>query len=74
MGVGPPLDRCIPGSIGVNAQIIEVVADGICYEDRPTSAVRAEAETQAEGAKSALYWYVFDQQGKRPLAVCSCYE
>jgi len=71
---GPPLNRCVVGSIVLSDTIEKGVEEGICHQDRPTGNHRVEPETDKAGAKNVLFWYVYGEDRKKLLATCMCYN
>lgn len=71
---GPPFDQCKPGTIGLNMSLSDNVKRDICLSNALRSEPIVEKETEIQGVSHILKWRVFDASGKKPLAVCLCYQ
>ena len=71
---GPPLRECKPGTIGLHMSLSDSVDREICLSNSLRSEPVVEKETEIRGVNYLLKWRVFDATGKKPVAVCLCYQ
>lgn len=71
---GPPLQGCKPGTIGLNMALSKGVEHDICLSSALRSEPIVEEEAKINGVTHSLKWHVFDVTGKKPIAVCYCYQ
>lgn len=71
---GPPLQDCKPGTIGLNLALSNGVERDICLSSALRSEPIIEEETKINGVTHFLKWHIFDATGKKPIAVCYCYQ
>ncbi len=71
---GPPLQDCNPGTIGLNMKLSEGIEREICLSNALRSDPVIEKESKINGVTHLLKWRVFDATGKKPIAVCYCYQ
>lgn len=71
---GPPLQDCKPGTIDLNLALSNGVERDICLSSALRSEPIIEEETKINGVTNSLKWHVFDATGKKPIAVCYCYQ